>query len=119
MSESIFGFLVNGSITLIITIVTGSLVIFGLLFEVGWHARQRMNRDAMKGVLSIEAVEEKPKQKEGVGMAMIDPKWVSLPISEIRNEMRSFHERMNKWENDMTIMKEAMVKITEGFHQRR
>ena len=118
MSEPILEFLMNSTVTFVIVIVTGALIVLGLLFEIVWHVRQTMKSNS-KGPVTEDVVAETPKRKEGVAMSMIDPKWVSAPIAEIKNEMRSFHERMNKLEGDINVMKEAMVKITESFHQRR
>ena len=118
MSEPVHEFLINSPMTLSITATTGALVVLGLLFEIGWHVHQRRKTEPNSS--AAEDVEEDTlKRKEGVAMAMLDPKWVSVPISEIKNEMRCFHERMNKLELDVNVMKEAMVTISERFRYRR
>ena len=115
MSEPVLEFLVHSTTTLVITIVTGSLVACGLLFEIVWHVHQRTS----KGPIAKHTVDDTVRKEEDAATTMIHPIWVSMPISEIKNEMRCFHERMNKQEKDINTVKEAVIKLVENLHLKK
>ena len=113
MSEPIHEFLVNSTVTLVITIFTGLLVVCGLLFQIGWHVSQRMKS---KYTIPGKVVEGSPSRQDSVEMTMVD----------LKTDMRSFHERMNKQEhelismkNDLTTIKEAVLKLTDALNHKQ
>ena len=106
MSEPVLEFLTNSTITLIIVIFTGILIVLGILFEVVWHTRKRMKKTI---VITGKEVGRSPKRFE--------EKCVSEPILEIMSEIRTINEKINKQENDISGIKSDITIIKRAVTQ--
>ena len=107
MSEPVLEFLTNSTITLVIVIFTGSLIVLGVIFEVVWHMRKRMKNTS---IVTGEVVGKTQKRLEG--------KRTSDPMLEMMNEIRAINEKINRQENDISgiksdisIIKNAVTKF--------